>query len=56
MNILQDEAYFASRAEKSRALALSTADPGIRRIHSERAKRYEDLARRTSLQTHPPRT
>lgn len=44
MQILQDKAYFASRAAKARLLAMAAADPRIRQIHLQMAKRYDGLA------------
>ncbi|RYG89567.1 MAG: hypothetical protein EON59_01460 [Alphaproteobacteria bacterium] len=45
MHILQDRAYFESRAAKARALAVAAQEPGIRGIHLQMATRYENLAR-----------
>ena len=45
MQIVQDRAYFVSRADKARALAQIATDPSLRNIHLRRAKRYESLAR-----------
>ena len=44
MEILQDRAYFASRAAKAHILALGAKEPGIRQIHLKMAQRYEYLA------------
>lgn len=44
MGNLQDKAYYAGRAAKARVLAMAAADPGIRQIHLQMAKRYDGLA------------
>lgn len=50
MQILQDRAYFESRAAKAHSLALAAADPLIRQIHVQRAMRYDELARSANSQ------
>lgn len=48
MQILQDREYYAGRAAKARELAMAAADPGIRNIHLQMAKRYDGLAQSPS--------
>ena len=44
MSDLQDQEYYATRAQTSRDLAGRAADPTIAAIHAEFATRYEFLA------------
>ena len=52
---LNNQDYYARRAQHSRELALNAANSGIARIHLEMATRYEELAAATSAEANERR-